>query len=116
MICLILAAIESGILKNLRISGRRIIKAVPTSGPKKFPDPPIIMIERMKIDSARVKLVGSMYVIYPAKRTPETAAKPAEMVKEVILKFVVFFPIDNAESSSSLIALRTLPNEELLRR
>jgi hypothetical protein len=55
-----LAAIAFGIPTNRKASGNRTRKAAAATLPHRFHIPPIITIERIKIDSSTVKLVGSM--------------------------------------------------------
>lgn len=63
MICLRLAAIELGKPMKRSISGNRVKNITAIKHPQSFLIPPIITIERIKIDSATVKLVGSTYEI-----------------------------------------------------
>src|ERR1035441_930326 len=60
-ICRRLAATESETASKRRASGRSRTSAHPNTGPRKLPAPPTMSIDRTEMDSASVKLVGSMY-------------------------------------------------------
>lgn len=60
MICLILAATASGSPRNFSASGAMIMNKVPIKGPRRLPAPPIMTMQRMKMDTSRSKLEGTM--------------------------------------------------------
>ena len=88
----------------------------PRATPGMLPMPPSTTIERMRMDSIRMKLSGLTKPWSPEKITPEKPAVLAPMAKASSLVVVVLIPIPRAASSSSRIAAQARPMRESWRR